>query len=63
MNTSVSSVSYSGSVTLATSAPRINADYGAIIISGNISGALALTVGGFSDVTLSGVISTVSSNY
>lgn len=61
MNTSVSSVSYSGSVTLATSAPRINADYGAIIISGNISGALALTVGGFSDVTLSGVISTVSS--
>lgn len=59
MNSSVSSVSYSGNLTL-TAAARINADAGAMTISGNASGNFALTFGGFSDITYSGVRSGTS---
>jgi len=60
MNSSASSVSYSGAITLGAAA-RINADYGAMTVSGNISGAtIGLTIGGFSDSTFSGVIGTTS---
>ncbi len=59
MNSSATSVSYSGNLTLA-SAARINADYGAVTISGNASGNFALTFGGFSDITYSGVRSGTS---
>ncbi len=60
MNSSPSSVSYSGAITLGAAA-RISADYGAMTISSGISGAFGLTSGGFSDSTFSGVISTVTS--
>jgi autotransporter-associated beta strand protein len=60
MNSSGTPVSYSGAITLG-AASRINADYGAMTISSNISGAFAFTSGGFSNMTYSGVISTVSS--
>ncbi len=60
MNSTASSVSYSGNITLG-AASRINADVGAITISGSVtSTALALTVGGFSDSTFSGVIGLTS---
>lgn len=56
MNSSGTSVSYSGAITLG-AASRINADYGVMTISSSItSTALGLTVGGFSDSTFSGVI-------
>jgi autotransporter-associated beta strand protein len=58
MNSSGSSVSYSGAITL-TAAARINADYGALTVSSAISGAtFTLTIGGFSNSTFSGIIST-----
>lgn len=59
MNSSGTPVSYSGAITLA-AASRINADYGALTISSAISGNFALTVGGFSDSTFSGVRSGTS---
>ena len=59
MNSSVTSVAYSGNITLA-SASRINADFGPLVISGNISGNFALTFGGFSDITYSGIRSGTS---
>ena len=56
MNSVNTPVSYSGTITL-TAAARINADYGALTISSAInSAAIGLTVGGFSDITISGVI-------
>ncbi|MEI6400271.1 MAG: autotransporter-associated beta strand repeat-containing protein [bacterium] len=55
MNSSNTAVSYSGAITLA-AASRINADYGALTISSAISGAFTLTIGGFSNTELSGVI-------
>ncbi len=59
MNSSASPVSYSGALTL-TAAARINADAGALTISGNASGNFALTFAGFSNVTYSGVRSGTS---
>ena len=59
MNSSGTPVSYSGAITLA-AASRINADYGALTISSAISGAFVLTIGGFSDSTFSGVLSTIT---
>lgn len=59
MNSSASSASYSGALTLA-AASRINADYGALTISGNASGNFALTFGGFSNLTYSGIRSGTS---
>jgi autotransporter-associated beta strand protein len=59
MNSSASSASYSGALTLA-AASRINADYGELTISGNASGNFALTFGGFSNLTYSGVRSGTS---
>ncbi len=60
MNSSVTAVSFSGAITLG-SASRINADYGTLTISSNISGAtFGLTIGGFSDSTFSGTIGTTS---
>ncbi len=59
MNSSASPASYSGALTL-TAAARINADAGALTISGNASGNFALTFGGFSDITYSGVRSGTS---
>lgn len=59
MNSSVTPVSYSGALTL-TAAARINADYGAMTISGNASGNFALTFGGFSNLEYSGVRSGTS---
>lgn len=53
------SASYSGAITLGAAA-RINADAGAMTISGNASGNFALTFGGFSDITYSGVRSGTS---
>ncbi len=56
MNSSPSSASYSGAITL-TAASRINADYGTLTITSAISStAIGLTIGGFSDSTFSGVI-------
>jgi autotransporter-associated beta strand protein len=57
MNTSNDAVSYSGTVALGAAA-RISADYGALTFSGNFSGAFALTIAGFSNTTISGVIGT-----
>ncbi len=59
MNSSATPVSYSGALTL-TAAARINADYGALTISGNASGNFALTFGGFSNLEYSGVRSGTS---
>ncbi len=60
MNSSGTPASYSGAITLG-AASRINADYGALTISSAISGAtIALTIGGFSNSTFSGVIGTTS---
>lgn len=59
MNTSVSSVSYSGAITVA-AASRINADFGDITLSGNMPGNFGLTFGGFSDILYSGVRSGTS---
>jgi autotransporter-associated beta strand protein len=59
MNSSASPASYSGALTL-TAAARINADAGALTISGNASGNFALTFGGFSNSTYSGVRSGTS---
>lgn len=59
MNSSASPASYSGTLAL-TAAARINADYGALTISGAASGNFALTFGGFSDTTYSGVRSGTS---
>ncbi len=59
MNTSGTPVSYSGAITL-TAAARINADYGALTISGGISGAFAFTSGGFTNSTYTGVLSTIT---
>ncbi len=61
INSSGTDVSYSGAITQG-AASRINADAGNIILSdGGISGAYALTVGGASNITISGIISTVTS--
>lgn len=60
MNSSEDSVSFSGPITLG-SASRISADFGFMNISSNISGAFGLTIGGFSDSTFSGVISSITS--
>ncbi|MBP6931266.1 MAG: autotransporter-associated beta strand repeat-containing protein, partial [Candidatus Pacebacteria bacterium] len=51
--------SFSGSLNL-TAAARINADAGALTISGNASGNFALTFGGFSNINYSGVRSGTS---
>lgn len=59
MNSSASPATYSGALTL-TATARINADAGALTISGNASGNFALTFGGFSDITYSGVRSGTS---
>lgn len=59
MNSSGSPVSYSGAITMG-AAGRINADYGALTISSAISGNSALTFGGFSNITYSGVRSGTS---
>lgn len=59
MNSSGTTISYSGAITLGAAA-RINADYGAMTISSNISGNFALTFGGFSNITYSGVRSGTS---
>ncbi len=59
MNSSASSAGYSGDITLA-AASRINADVGALTISSAISGNFALTFGGFSNMTYSGVRSGTS---
>jgi fibronectin-binding autotransporter adhesin len=59
MNSSPTSVTYSGDIVLAATS-RINADYGAVTISGNISGNQLLTLGGYSDITFSGVKSGTS---
>lgn len=58
-NTSSTTATYTGALTLA-GASRLEATYGKIIVSGGISGASALTVGGFFDVDLSGVLSTIT---
>ncbi|MFA7285702.1 MAG: autotransporter-associated beta strand repeat-containing protein [Candidatus Paceibacterota bacterium] len=55
MNSSGTSVSYNGNIALG-SASRINADFGTINITGNISGAFGLTIGGYSNTTLAGTI-------
>ena len=55
MNSSGTPVSYSGNITMV-AASRINADYGALTFSGNLSGAFAFTSGGFSNSTYTGVI-------
>ncbi len=59
MNSSVTPVTYSGALTL-TAAARINADAGAVTISGNASGNFALTFGGFSNTEYSGIRSGTS---
>jgi autotransporter-associated beta strand protein len=59
MNSSASPATYSGALTL-TAAARINADAGTMTISSDISGNFALTFGGFSDITYSGVRSGTS---
>lgn len=59
MNSSATPVGYSGAITLA-AASRINADAGALTISSAISGNFALTFGGFSDITYSGIRSGTS---
>jgi autotransporter-associated beta strand protein len=55
MNSSSTPVGYSGTIAMV-AASRINADAGVITISGNISGAFGLTIGGFSNSTFSGII-------
>lgn len=59
MNSSGSAASYSGAITVAAAA-RINADYGALTISSNMSGNFGITFGGFSNITYSGVRSGTS---
>ena len=59
MNSSGSSASYSGNIVMG-AAGRINADAGAMTLSGTISGNNALTFGGFSNITFSGVRSGTS---
>ena len=59
MNSSVSSASYSGNIVMG-AAGRINADAGVMTLSGTISGNNALTFGGFSNMTYSGVRSGTS---
>ena len=50
---------WSGNITMAL-ASRINSDAGTLTISGAIAGAFGLTVGGFGDTTIGGVIGTVA---
>ncbi|MFM7088185.1 MAG: autotransporter-associated beta strand repeat-containing protein [Candidatus Paceibacterota bacterium] len=59
MNSSGSSAGYSGAITI-NGASRINADAGTLTISSAISGNFALTFGGFSNMTYSGVRSGTS---
>ncbi|MCX6792636.1 MAG: autotransporter-associated beta strand repeat-containing protein [Candidatus Falkowbacteria bacterium] len=59
MNSSSTTVSYSGAITLGAAA-RIAADASVMNISSNISGAFVLTIGGFNDSTFSGTLSTIT---
>jgi autotransporter-associated beta strand protein len=61
MNSSASTPTYSGAIILGAAA-RISADAGVMTISGGISsgGAFTITIGGFSDSTFSGALTTGS---
>ncbi len=59
MNSSSTPATYSGTIALGAAA-RIAADASALTVSGNISGAFVLTIGGFNDSTFSGVLSTIT---
>jgi len=60
MNSSASGASYSGAITLF-SASRINADFGPITVgTGAISGAFALTLGGYGNMTVTSPIGSVT---
>lgn len=61
INSSGSSVSYSGAITLGSTGVLVKADSGNITLSGNVGGnTFALTVGGTGTGTMSGVIGTTS---
>ncbi len=59
INTSNTPAAWNGDIVL-NNTGRIGANFGKITIGGGISGAFALTVGGFSDIDITGVISTIT---